>query len=367
MTQTQSYPRNYGLDILKFLSMVYVIIIHTYGSGGILSASQGFNNRIVIAVMCFATVSVDAFALVTGYASYTDTPKPFNYKKVFDIWAQVVFYCLILTLICYLTLPGKVDSSMFLRACLPVFFNEYWYFTAYFLVTLISPLIHTAVRQLSDTTLKKLIVVTFIIFSILIPFSFEGYAIVNPFTFAWIFILYFWGAAIRKCNIGKNTSSVRLVLAIIACAVITFIWNTVLSVISTHPVEWNNSILDQYNSPTMVISAMCYLVLFSRIRVGEKGRVFLKFIAPCLFAAFLINSHPIIYNEVLFDRFAPLANMNPLLTTLIVISFSLAFTICSCLIDKIRLLLFKLLRIDALIGKISSLTATIIHSISQRL
>ena len=347
--------------------MVYVIIIHTYGSGGILSASQGFNNRVIIAVMCFTTVSVNVFALVTGYASYTDTPKPFNCRKVFDVWIQVVFYGLVLTLLLYPVFPGKVDINAFLSACLPVFFNEYWYFTAYFLVTLISPLILAAVRQLSDATLKKIIVVTFIIFSILIPFSSVGYAIVHPFTFAWIFILYFWGAAIHKCNIGKDVSSKVLLLTIIACALITFVWNTVLSNISTHPVIWNNSILDQYNSPTMVISAMCYLVLFSRIKVGKRFRGFLKFSAPCIFAAYLINSHPIVYNEVLFDRFVPLANSNALLTTIIVISFSVVFTICSCLIDKMRLLIFKLLRIDVLIGKVSSVTEAIICSISKKL
>ena len=152
MMQTQS--RNYGLDLLKFLAMVYVIIIHTYGCGGILDSSKGFNNRIVIAVLCFVTVSVNIFALATGYTSYTDVPKPFNSKRVFDVWFQVVFYGLVLTLICYLTIPDKVGSSDFFRACLPVFHNEYWYFTAYFLVTLISPLILTAVRHMKEDTLK---------------------------------------------------------------------------------------------------------------------------------------------------------------------------------------------------------------------
>ena len=347
--------------------MVFVIIIHTYGSGGILSSSQGFNNRVVIAVLCFATVSVDAFALVTGYASYTDSPKPLNYKKIFNIWFQVVFYGLVLTLICYLAIPDKVDSEAFIRACLPIFYNEYWYFTAYFLVTLMSPLILTAVRQLSESTLKKLIVVTFLIFSVLIPFSFVGHSIVNPFTFAWVFILYFWGAAIKKCNIGKNISSIKLVLIIFFCAIITFVWNAVLTKVSTHQVIWNNSILDQYNSPTMVISAISYLILFSRIKVDEKGQWLINFVAPCLFASFLINSHPIIYNEVLFNLFVPLASKNAFLTTFIVILFSVTFVICSCLIDRIRMILFHWTRIDVFIEKIAGISESLIRSMSKKL
>ena len=365
MTQTNS--RNYGLDLLKFLSMVYVIIIHTYGSGGILSTSQGFSNRIAIAVLCFATISVDAFALVTGYTSYTDVPKPFNYKRLFDTWIQVFFYGLIITLICNFVFSGKIDTEAFLRACLPVFYNEYWYFTAYFLVTLLSPLILTAVRHLSEASLKKLIVVTFLLFAVLIPFSFEGYSIVNPFTFAWIFILYFWGAAIRKCHIGENISSITLIFMITTCALITFIWNTVLSKISSHPVIWNNSILDQYNSPIMVISAMCYLILFSKIKPNKSVSRLLGFLAPCLFSAYLINSHPIMYNEVLYERFVPLAYINPLLAALIVILFSVVFTICSCLIDRLRTILFQLLGINTLIGKIAALTETIVCSISKKI
>ena len=367
MTQMQSHSRNYGLDLLKFLAMVYVIIIHTNGCGGILASSQGINNRVVIAVMCFVTVSVNIFALITGYTSYTEVPRPFNYKRVFDIWIQVVFYGLVLTLICYLTIPDKVDSTAFFHACLPIFYNEYWYFTAYFLVTLISPLILTAVRNLTEETLKKLILVTFFVFAFIIPLSSEGYAIVHPFTFAWIIILYFWGAAIKKCNVGNGISSKRLILIIIICAVITFSWNTIMSKISTHPVIWNNSIFDQYNSPTMAISAICYVILFSRIKIGKRGVRHLKFISPCIFAAYLINANPLIYNEVLFDRFMLLGNMNALLTTIIVITFSVLFTYSSCLIDRLRMLLFKILRIDVFIVRVANYVEKLIYSISKGL
>ena len=365
MVQTQSHSRNYGLDFLKFLAMVYVIIIHTYGCGGILASSQGFNNRFFIAVMCFVTVAVNVFALATGYTSYTEVPKPFNYKKIFYLWFQVVFYGLVITLICHQTIPDKVNSDNYVSACLPVFHNEYWYFTAYFLVTLISPLILTAVRHLTRETVKKLVLVTFVAFSFVIPLSFEGYSIVNPFTFAWIFVLYFWGAALKKHNIGNRISSFTLFLIIILCAAINFAWNTIISMVSTNPVEWNNSILDQYNSPTMTISAMCYVVLFSRIKIGEKGARLLKFISPCVFAAYLINSHPLIYNEVLFDRFIPLANMNALLAAIIVIAFSLLFTVISCLIDRLRMLLIRLLRIDRFIEKVSILFEKNIHNFSE--
>ena len=33
--------RNYGIDLLRVLSMVYIVMLHTLGNGGILSAAGG--------------------------------------------------------------------------------------------------------------------------------------------------------------------------------------------------------------------------------------------------------------------------------------------------------------------------------------
>ena len=61
--------RNYGIDLLRIISMFFVLILHCYGQGGIIyHATQGtiqykFSWMIEIIAYC----AVNIFALISGY------------------------------------------------------------------------------------------------------------------------------------------------------------------------------------------------------------------------------------------------------------------------------------------------------------
>lgn len=364
----QTDSRNYGLDILKILSMIYVVILHTVDRGGLIDASSGINRFLILVVFVFAACAVNIFALVTGYVSYSDKPKEINRTRLFGMWFQVVFYGLLITAVCSFLIPDRITSSDYVCSVLPLFSNEYWYFTAYFLVCLFSPLVNNAVSSLSENTLKRAFVVIIVFLSVFAIFS-NSAGIVQSFSFPWIFILYFLGAVIRKCRIGENLPAFRLVFCIVLCAAITYIWTmfTWDSEIRFIKSSYTDYMLVKHISPTMLFPAICYLLLFRKIKAGAGVTKILEFLSPCVFAAYLINTHPIVYTIILYDVFVPLANKNILLILLFVFVFSISFVLCSCLIDKLRVLLFRLVRLDKLAKLLGDLTGRISDRIIKKI
>ena len=357
--------RNYGLDALKILSMIYVVILHALGMGGVVFASKGGNHLLIMILFFWCSCAVNIFALTTGYVSYTGQPKKLNRERIFSLWFQVVFYGLIIVSVFFCVLPDRVTVNDLYSAVLPLFSFEYWYYSAYFVVYLLSPFINMAVRSLPETTLRKTVVVVVLVFSFFSLFA-NNLGIVQPFSFTWVFVLYFLGASIKKCGLFEKLSNIKLICGIVICTLISFGWYIWVKEISFVNSKWDNYLLSKYISPTMLMMAVCYLILFKRIKFGEGFKKILRFLSPCVFASYLINTHPVVY-LFMYDLFVPFTKLNILLTILCIVVYAVLFVICACLIDKVRMLLFKLVRLDKLAGLLGVLSGKIVEAIGKRL
>ena len=349
--------RNYGLDILKILSMVYVVILHALGQGGMQDKGSLGMQFAVMALFYVTTPAVNIFALVTGYVSFTDKKKPLNRKRLFEMWFQVVFYALLITGICRFVIPNAVTTRDFVSSVMPLYYDIYWYFTAYFLVSVLSPFINAAVRALPVPTLRKVFFVMIFFFSFFTSFCYS-LNILTSHTFTWIFLLYIMGAIMKKCHIGESLPTSVLVIGIILCN----LFNWIITWVGEKYVsgsDWYFTVLSDYISPTMVIQTIFYLLLFRKIKAGGFAKKIIKFLSPLVFATYLIDTHPVIYRDVMDGLFAPLTEWNVFLTIAFLIGFGIVFVIAACLIDKVRSLLFKLIRIDKLAGFIADVTVRI--------
>lgn len=86
-----SPSRNYGIDALRIVAMMMVLILHLLASIDVLSlenhgsASYNVGWLLEIAAYC----GVNCYALITGYVCCDGT---FRYERVVSLWFQVVFY-----------------------------------------------------------------------------------------------------------------------------------------------------------------------------------------------------------------------------------------------------------------------------------
>lgn len=355
--------RNYGLDVLKIFSMVYVVILHAIGQGGMMNKGSLGMQFAVMALFYVSTPAVNIFALVTGYVSFTEKKKPLNRKRLFEMWFQVVFYALAITTICKLVIPNKVTTRDFVSSVMPLYYDIYWYFTAYFIVSILSPFVNNAVRTLSESTLRKVFFVIIAIFSFFASFCYS-LNIITSHTFTWVFLLYIMGAIMKKCRIGTKLPTFIFVIGIIGCN----FFNWIITWVGENYVsgsDWYFMVLSDYISPTMIIQAICYLLLFKKIKASAGAKKFIKFLSPLVFATFLIDTHPVIYRDVMVGLFTPATEWNVFRMILFLIGFGIVFVVSACLIDKVRSLLFKLMRIEKLAGLIANLTVKITNKIGS--
>lgn len=362
---SQSDNRHYGLDALKFLSMVFVVMLHTIGRGGMYGNGDQLTRFVVMALFFIATPAVNLFSILTGYLSYSDNKKALNRPRLISLWLQVVFYGLLITGICQILIPDAVTPKDYLASIFPLYFNSYWYFTSFFFVSLLSPLVNNAIRALSDRDAKIIFLVLVFVCSLFASLCYTR-NIIQSHSFAWLFCLYVLGAIIKKTGFGKNAPTAGLIVGIVVCNVfnwcITWIGENYVS-----GSDWYFAMLSDYVSPTIVLQTFCYLLLFARIEVKGPAKAVLKFLAPCVFAAYLIDTHPVIFMCVLEDLFVPLTEINPFFSALIVVAGSCVFVLCACLIDKVRIALGKLFRLNKLIVKIETLSFRITDSIAGKL
>ena len=68
--------RNYGIDLLRIISMVMIQILHILGNGGILNASIGapVRNNVAWFLEIASYCAVNCYALISGYVGYGRKP-----------------------------------------------------------------------------------------------------------------------------------------------------------------------------------------------------------------------------------------------------------------------------------------------------
>ena len=94
LSNKKSDNRNYGIDILRIISMFYVVMLHCLGHGGIIYNatvnSIQYKTSWLMEIICYC--AVDIFALISGYVAYSNSYKKTNYANYVILWLEIVFY-----------------------------------------------------------------------------------------------------------------------------------------------------------------------------------------------------------------------------------------------------------------------------------
>ena len=338
--------RNYGIDLLRILSMLFVVILHSLGRGGLLYNTNvnSLNYKAVWLMEIMSYSAVNIFALISGYVAYSDKEKKTNYANYGLLWLEIVFYGIIVTFIFDIFKITDISLRDYLIVLLPVSNNLYWYFTAYTGVFMLMPFINSALRGMDKEKLTKHFTLLLIIFSvfesIVKKFCFDG-----GYSFAWLLLLFIMGGIIKKCDIGKNIKIWKIIGGIVLLTLITFlfkIYGFEFSIFNN--IYINNDWLVSYVSPTILTIAILYVILFSRMKINKKVVKIIKFAAPSSFAIYVLNNHRLMWDFVIMDMFKGYIDANVLIVIIYPLVFSILFTIGAILIDKIRQYIFKKLK-----------------------
>lgn len=341
----QAGGRHYGIDLLRLTAMCFVVVLHTLGQGGILAAAPAGSAvyRAAWGLEALAFCAVDIFALISGYVAYSDAPRRTKLSAWLLLWLEVVCYAVGVTLVFCALRPDAAPLGALRGMYLPVKNDLYWYFTAYTGLFLIRPVLDAGLRAVSEKTARRVFGAVFLGFSLYGALG-AAFRLNQGYSFAWITLLYVMGAAMRKAGIGARVRPAAAGAGVVVCTALTWAWKLGCGAL---PEALQRMELMSYVSPTVLGAALCWLLLFLRVRPGGVLRAVIGFAAPGAFAVYLLNTHRYVWTLVMENRFAALAAGGAGRMALAVVGFALAFTATAVGIDFVRRKLEGLLRIGA--------------------
>ena len=319
--------RNSNIELLRLLSMLMVLILHsfwgyTHGSG-ILQAIDFFRE-------CAAICAVNVFLLISGYFGIR-----WKLKSIFNLVFQLFFYAFVVYIIAGFigVIEFSISGLLSNVKCL----YAHWEFITYYLVLyLCAPLLNSFVQQVSKEQLLGFIIILVISEN----FVTRDYAFLNYCT------VYLIGRYISISDVVHNNRIKPWLIYWVTTFVIfglvysSFKFLHIVDAALMQKLPWGLS----YAAPLVILQAVFLFICFARLKFHSR---FINWCAASCLSIFLIHMHPAIkeigyydYTESLYSL--PVVEHVWKLALLIFVVFG-----GSILVDKIRILIssicFKIL------------------------
>lgn len=348
-----------GLELMRIVSMFFIILYHIILHSGLIDSAVGGSKFLLVLLESLLIVHVNSFILLTGYFQ---SDKDARLSKVISIFNMTWFYkilCIIgiYILVNYFSFNNEVEMSFHqkLISFLPLDRSENWYINNYLLIYIFSPFINVLINKIDKNKFKKLIIITFIIFSLvgtlfigsIIPIYGEGRSILT------FILLYFVGAYLRKYPLEesrlfkKYTDKMKkymfLTLYIILGLVVMLFRFTSLTIITYGPIYEEISNIFRllsvsFLSPIVLLESITYFLFFKNMKFSSK---IINFIGGTTFGIYLLHENIYIrsnlYNWLNMNKHA---NGGIKLIGMIIILGIIIFISCM-IIEIIRKIIYK--------------------------
>lgn len=365
--------RNVSIDLFKCVSMIMVIILHVLGHGGILSnLTEGSKQSYILWLLeIFCMCAVNCFAIISGYLLISKIP---NYRRIINLWLQVVFYCILIGILIIIFFPNISSSlgkrNILIQSVFPLLNDQCGYFTCYFLLSMFMPFLNKFLKKLSHKEFKKLVILMFICFSIMPVLSGNDlFGTENGYAAIWLFVMYIYGAYIKLFYDISNICPSKFLIGYIITSTLAWFFKFFSSnILHTTSFLSNSDMFIVYISPFIVLSSVFLLLFFINIRISnDLIKRIICFASSGSFAVILIHDHPIVRDYFMNDSFIYLLKSSIYLIVLKIFGYGfLIFTIC-VVIDAIRRLVFDMFNINKLGIKILNLSNKIYDNLMNHL
>lgn len=317
--------RQSNFELLRIVAMLFIIAHHFVLYGETPDSTSTINHLVYTVMYMGGKFGVNCFILISGYFMVYSK---FSSKKILKLVFEVLFFSVgVFLVIClfnpseYFTRKNLIDSLLLFKAN--------WFFTAYFILMLLSPVLNLIIEKLSKTSQQRLLIVFFVVFSVLGTFPYLGNTYVNQAN--WFAYMYFLGAYIRKYSIPfldkkRNAGMLLFVFYTLGC----------IFQICIEKFGWKDDdfeIRDDH-SLFLFLASLGLFMLFKNLNIGSLKAV--NLLASGTFAVYLIHDNhlmeDILWKDMLNVKSLYGSAAFPVYAFLIVIAI---FVICT-LIDLLR-------------------------------
>ena len=301
--------RQANFEVLRVVAMAMIVSMHFLHKGGIIEPLT--NNTTVVNITAWliellCIVAANCYMLIAGYFL---VEAEWKLKKLFMLVAQVLFYSLLIPVVCLFSGIGDVAEWTiydWLVVVLPLQMDHYWFATAYILVFMLSPILAAGVKALTKKQLEITILALltyFCLFKTVCPLllATDRYG----YDYPWFICVFLVAAYIRLygkqgLTIGKSTfltntkkANVPYILSVVFMLVFSLLLGAVNA--KTGNLDHYLNMVHSYNSIFTVIASVSLFYVF--LHWQPKDKVFVRFvckIAPYTFGVYLIHENIVI-------------------------------------------------------------------------
>lgn len=268
--------------------MFFIVLSHYVVHSGIDAAKLNNAESIMMHIFTLGNLGVDIFVILSGY--YMINSK-FKIKKLIMLECQSLFYTLTCGIIFFACGYMSINIRQIELICMPTIFGHYWFFSAYVIMYIFTPLINTLIHTLSKQNLLKWIIIMILIWSVPTTiFSIDLYS----FPLGTFLLLYCIGAYLRLYPDFKFNTKKNAVMVVVSCSMFLILSVIVLEILG---MGRENYFFERLSLPTLMLATGIFIV-FTHIR--PRHNHFINLIATSTFGIYLIHENAYI-REVLWS------------------------------------------------------------------
>ena len=300
--------RDSNIELVRIISMAFIILSHLAGHGGIFNSSNLANLLYGGVLLPGGKIGYDCFVIITAWFCIG---KDFKGGRFLKIALEVIFYNLLGMLLAAILNNGvsePVNIRNFLGCLFPIFGNSHGFAVYYMIFLLILPLLNTISEKISKRNIQAIIVLMFMmqlgakVLSVIIDYSTFVDLDNGLFTFL---ILYFAVVYIKRWPIKIIEKRAALVIMFIIVWIICAVAN-ILSAMYPDVGLFSLAlyVINTDSSPLNMIAGFCLFFIFKGFKI--KHNSIINFIASHTFGILLLHDHNyfryVIWKRVFFTE-----------------------------------------------------------------
>lgn len=337
--------RESNIELLRVVAMLMVVLLHCnyFSLGGVKVVDiQQFAGASFVKAYAeqLCIICVNVFVLISGWFGIRPCV-----KGVLSLLFQVYFFHILILLFVYFC-----GENISIRSIIKPFYfgSSYWFVVAYLILYSISPVLNAFVENAS-VRMYISVLVAFFFFEFAFGWvsNFAGAAFNEGYTAISFIGLYLLARFIcryskRLVGLGVRKNFFLYLFFSIVPVILYFI-----TLYDFNPIH--------YSSPFVILSSVFFFLAFNKMKISSK---FINYLACSCFSIYLVHLHPLVYmhfQDLMRNAYDLLGGG---LYILFAIIFAVIFGFCCIMVDKLRILLWKICCssfLDKLLSKFSAL------------
>lgn len=285
--------RNSSFELLRIISMVLIISYH-YAYHGRFDFFSPLSLGLYF-VQCLdmgGKLGVNLFILISGFFLCKSR---FNWKRILKLEFEVIFYSAAIGIIFHFFEPGKQGLKGLVKDFFPLYNGRYWFYTVYFSLVILSPLINKFINSIQKQTFREILAAL----AVILIFT----RVTQQSNIAWFVFLYLTASYIRFFPEDFKFRGRTYILFGIASYLMIFVYILICDLFSLKNIKFREAFdfFMPQDSVLIFLSSVFLFTGFSKFDFGNKKII--NIAASATFGVYLLHDNHLLRGFLWEDFF----------------------------------------------------------------